>query len=238
MQENNYICTNRTKEYKNRVENIINNSKKEILDFFEFIDDSRFNFNVYIYDTNEELVKGLQIRGFKKDPDYMCACTKGEDHSLNFYEPLDKSDIDWTKDEYDNVIYHELIHGIQYYIYGKQPEWLTEGIAKYLDGMYKEEIIYSHLEDTYSNELEYVLKEKIDVDNPLSMNELVNEFNGSISYYYSYLIVSYLIEIEGKSEFIKKIYDNNYIKELEKRDLINESINYYIYKFSNKRNVF
>lgn len=234
MKDNNYICTNRTKEYKNRVENIINNSKKEILDFFEFSDDSRFNFNVYIYDTNEELVKGLQTRGFKKDPDYMCACTKGEDHSLNFYEPLDKSDVDWIKDEYDKVIYHELIHGIQHYIYGKQPEWLTEGIAKYLDGMYKEEMIYSHLEDTYSNELEYVLKEKIDVDNPLSMNELVNEFNESISYYHSYLIVSYLIEIEGKSEFIKKIYDNNYIKELENRDLINESINYYICKFNIK----
>lgn len=227
MKENNYICFNRTKEYKNRVESIINNSKKKILDFFEFTDDGRFNFNIYIYDTIEALIKGLKDRGFKKDPDYMCACTKAEDHSLNFYEPIDTSDVDWTKDEYDNVIYHELIHGIQYYIYGKQPEWLTEGIAKYLDGMYKEEIIYSHLEATYSNELEYVFKEKIDIHNPLSMDELVNNFNGSISYYHSYLIVSYLIEIEGKSEFIKKIYNNNYIKELQNRDLINEAINYY-----------
>lgn len=227
MKENNYICFNRTKEYKNRVESIINNSKKKILDFFEFTDDGRFNFNIYIYDTIEALIKGLKDRGFKKDPDYMCACTKAEDHSLNFYEPIDTSDVDWTKDEYDNVIYHELIHGIQYYIYGKQPEWLTEGIAKYLDGMYKEEIIYSHLEAIYSNELEYVFKEKINIDNPLSMNELVNNFNGSISYYHSYLIVSYLIEIEGKSEFIKKIYNDNYIKKLENRDLINEAINYY-----------
>ena len=219
-----YITTNRTMDYRDRIASIINKSKKTIFDFFEK-EQEKTNFNIYIYDANKELVKGLQTRGFKKDPPHMCACFKDEDNSLNFYEPVDESDTEWTKVEYDNVIFHELIHGIQHCIYGNQPEWLMEGIAKYLDGTYKKGI-------------EYLLNNYIDKDNMPNMNELINEFGWHQDIYdaydYAYLIVSYLIETEGKSEFIKKIYDNNYIKELENNNIIFDAVSYYIDKYNNR----
>ena len=223
-----YITTNKSSEYRDRVANIINNSKKTIFDFFEK-DEEKTNFNIYIYATQEELRKKLVERGFKEDPPHMCACQKDEDNSLNFYEPVDKSDTEYTKDKYDIFIYHELIHGIQHHIYGKQPEWLMEGIAKYLDGTYQKGIKF--LLDNY------ISKDKTNNNIP-SMNELINEFGWHQdiydSYDYAYLIVSYLIETEGKSGFVKKIHDNNYIKELENSDIINESINYYVNKYNIK----
>lgn len=76
----------------------------------------------------------MKERKFADMPDYMCACQKDEDNSLNFFEPKDNlSENEWSKEEYENVIFHELIHAIQFNIYGTQPEQLTEGVAKYLD---------------------------------------------------------------------------------------------------------
>ena len=67
----------------------------------------------------------------------MCACHKDEDNSLNFFEPKDNSnENEWSKEEYDNVIFHELIHGIQFTLFRSNYEWFNEGIAKYLDGTY------------------------------------------------------------------------------------------------------
>ncbi len=42
------------------------------------------SFNIYVYDSIEELANGLRKRGFKDSPDSMCACHKDEDNSLNF----------------------------------------------------------------------------------------------------------------------------------------------------------
>lgn len=162
----------------------------------------------------------MKNRGFDKMPDYMCACHKDEDNSLNFFEPKDiPNDTEWSKEEYKNVIFHEEIHGIQSIIYGNQPEWLTEGVAKYLDGTYSRGIKY--LLDKYVN--------KIDIP---SMYELENEFgiHEYDSYDYAYLMVSYLIEILGKDNFLVAIKSKDTIKELSK-DLVVKAVDYYNRKF-------
>jgi len=140
---NRYFCTNRNKDYQNEIEKILVSRKPEILNFFKVKDNGQFNFNIYIYDSIDDLVKGMKNRGFDKMPEYMCACHKDEYNSLNFFEPKDNPNKnEWSKEEYRDVVFHEEIHGIQSIIYGRQPEWLTEGIAKYLDGTYNRGIKY------------------------------------------------------------------------------------------------
>ena len=220
---NRYICTNRNPLYKDHVEMILEQKKKQILDFFNVSDNIPFSFNVYIYDTIEDLVSGLSVRGFSDMPDYMCACQKDEDNSINYFEPKDNpSENEWSKDEYDNVIFHEEIHAIQYAIYGTQPEWLTEGVAKYIDGTYKKGI-------------EFVLNNYIDVNNPPSMFEIENEFGEHEydSYDYAYLMISYLIETMGKDNFLIAIKSKKCIEKMSEH-LVSKSINYYINKYNNK----
>lgn len=225
---NNYYFKNRSIDFSNYIKEELDKKRKEILQFFEVEDNDEYIFNVYVYDTQEELVQGLLDRGFSKDPDHMCACSKDEDHSLNYFEPLDNSD-GWTKLDYisQNVVMHEEVHGLEYYIYGYHPEWLCEGIAKYLDGKYK-------------NGIKFLLDNYIDKDdNPATMYELINEFGMHQTKYhdvydYSYIIVSYLIETEGKSNFVKKIYSKEYIKQLEESDILSEALSYYREKYKSK----
>ena len=217
---NNYICTNRTPDYKDRIEKIIKTRKKEILDFFEVEDDKKYSFNIYIYDTQEELVNGMKERGFETMPDHMCACQKDEDNSLNFFEPLTESTPNkWDKDLYDNCIFHELIHGIHHQIYGKQPEWLTEGVAKYLDG-------------TYSKGKKALLENYINKNRIPPMRELEKEFGWHEydSYDYAYLMVSYLIETIGKKNFLEVIKDPNNISQISE-NLPEKSIKFYNEKY-------
>ena len=145
-----YIMQNSDSNYRQVIDTIINNRKKEIFDFFN-CREIELPFHIYIYDSIEELVNGLRERGFKKEPDYICACHKDEDNSLNFFEPKDNpNENEWSKEEYKNVIFHELIHGIQFTLFGSTPEWLNEGIAKYLDGTYSKGIKW--LLDNYINQ--------------------------------------------------------------------------------------
>lgn len=210
-----FYCFNRNKNYQKEIENIFEDKKKEIFDFFgQTLDD--LDFNIYIYDTIEELINGLKIRGFKDMPSYICACQKDEDNSLNFFEPKDSpSENEWSKAEYEKVIFHELIHAVQYNLYGKQPEWLTEGIAKYLDG-------------TYSKGIKYLLENNIHKHKIPSMDELENEFgmHDYDSYNYAYLIVSYLIETLGKEKFLEKLSNKNFSP-----NLILDAICYYNKKY-------
>ena len=218
---NRYICTNRNPIYMQQVANILEKNKKTILNFFNISENYELSFNVYIYDTIEELVAGMRARGFSDMPSYMCACQKDEDNSLNFFEPKDNPDNnEYSKEEYENVIFHEEIHIIQYLIYGTQPEWLTEGIAKYLDGTYKKGI-------------KYLLDNYIDINNLPSMSEIENEFGKHEydSYDYSYLMVSYIIETMGKDEFLIAIKSKENIKLLS-NDLVSKSVNYYLNKYS------
>ncbi len=219
---NKYICTNRNKNYQEEVEKILVSNKQEILDFFNVEDNGQFNFNIYIYDTIDDLACGMKNRGFDSMPDYMCACYKDEDNSLNFFEPKDNpNENEWSKEEYKNVVFHEEIHAIQGIIYGRQPEWLTEGVAKYLDG-------------TYSKGLKYLLDEYVNKIDIPPMHELIYEFgmHEYDSYDYAYLMVSYLIETLGNDDFLIEIKSEETIKKLSE-DLVTKAVDYYNEKLIN-----
>lgn len=218
-----YIIQNSDSNYRQVIDTIINNRKKEIFDFFNS-GEVELPFHIYIYSGIEELINGLKKRGFKKDPDYMCACHKYEDNSLNFFEPKDyPNENEWSKEEYKNVIFHELIHGIQFTLFGSTPEWLNEGIAKYLDG-------------TYSKGIKWLLDNYIN-NNPIpNQEEIENEFgmHEYDSYDYAYLMVSYLIETLGKDSFVNLLRDKEQI-EVVKDGLLNKSINYYNAKYNEEK---
>ena len=206
---------NRNMEYQQRVLNLIEQNKEQIFNFFE-VDNLDLNFNLYIYDTIEDLVKGMNDRGFLSMPSYMCACFKDEDNSLNLFEPKDNPSSDeWSKVEYDNVIFHELVHAINYQIYGSQYEWITEGIATYLDG-------------TYKKGKKWLIENYISKYPIPSIYELEHEFGHHEydSYDYAYLMISYLIETLGKTKFLQVIKNINEVNEI-KNNLIIDAINYY-----------
>ena len=213
-----FIVENSDSNYKSVILDIIESRKKEIFDFFnsDIID---LPFNIYIYDSIESLVDGLRKRGFDKDPDYMCACHKDEDNSLNFFEPKDNpSSNEWSKEEYKDVIFHELVHGIQFLLFGTTFEWLCEGIAKCLDG-------------TYSKGIKWLLENYINKRDIPNQSEIENEFgmHDYDSYDYAYIMVSYLIETMGKDKFIDLIR-NNQIDGI-KDGLLNKAISYYNNKY-------
>ena len=214
-----YFMQNHESNYNQVIDKMISDKKNEIFSFFNS-KEIDLEFDVYIYNSIEELVNGLQKRGFQKDPDYMCACYKDEDHSLNFFEPKDDpNENEWSKEKYKNVIFHELIHGIQFTLFGKTPEWLNEGIAKYLDG-------------TYSKGIKWLLENYIN-NNPIPpQEEIENEFgmHDYDSYDYAYLMVSYLMDTLGKDSFLKLLRDKEQM-ETVKNDLLNKSIHYYNTKY-------
>ena len=206
---------NNLSNYNQVIDSIINDRKKEIFSFFnsEEID---LPVTIYVYNSIEELVNGMRDRGFRNSPDYMCACQKDEDNSLNFFEPKDNPRNDeWSKEEYKNIIFHELIHCIQFNKFGTTPEWINEGIAKYLDG-------------TYSKGIKWLLDNYIN-NNPIpSQYEIENEFgmHDYDSYDYAYLMVSYIIDCYDKEKLIEILRDKKEF-EIIKKDLLIKSINYY-----------
>jgi hypothetical protein len=218
-----YIIQNSESNYSQVIDTIISNRKSEIFSFFNS-KEIDLPFNIYIYDSIEELANGLAKRGFKNDPDYMCACHKDEDNSLNFFEPKDNpSENEWSKEEYKNVIFHELIHGIQFSLFGSTPEWLNEGIAKYLDGTYSKGIKW--LLDNYINN--NIIPNQAEIENEFGMHEYD-------SYVYAFVMVSYLIDTLGKDNFINVLKNKEQI-EIVKEGLLNKSINYYNEKYNDKK---
>ena len=211
----NYIVENEKSNYKDEINNIILSNKEDVFDFFNS-PDLELSFNVYVYKDIDSLVKGLKERGFNNIPSYMCACQKDEDNSLNFFEPKDNPNRnEWSKEEYKNVIFHELIHEIQFQLFGKTPEWLNEGIAKYLDG-------------TYENGVKYLLDNYVNNKEIPNQYEIENEFgcHDYDSYIYAYLMVSYIIDTKGKDYLIELLKDEKKL-EVEKNNLLNCAINYY-----------
>lgn len=150
----------------------------------------------------------------------MCACHKDIDNSLNFLEPKDNpNDNEWSKEEYEKVIFHELIHGIQFLLFGTTPEWLNEGIAKYLDG-------------TYSKGIKWLLENYINNNSIPDQNEIENEFgmHDYDSYDYAYLMVSYLIETNSKEKLVEILKDTKRLDNYKDSLLIN-AIKYYNDKY-------
>ena len=211
----NYIIENKKSSYYKEIENIINEKKKEIFSFFNSKEE-HLDINIYVYNSIEDLVKGLRERGFDNLPSYICACQKDEDNSINFFEPKDNpNDNEWSKEEYKNVIFHELIHAISFNLFGYTPEWINEGIANYLDGKYKKGIKY--LLENYINKTP--IPNQDEIENEFGMHEYD-------SYDYSYLMVSYIIDNYGKDVLIESLKDKNKLISL-KEDLLNKSIQYY-----------
>jgi len=195
--------------YKYEIESIVNNRKNEIFKFFDK-EEVELSTTVYIYDSIESLVKGLRDRGFSKDPDYMCACFKDEDNSLNFFEPKDNPSADeWSKEEYKQVVFHELVHAICYELFGCLPEWLNEGIAKYLDGTYSKGV--KSLIDNYIKEV----PDQREIEEEFGMHDYD-------SYDFAYIMVCYIIDNYGK-DYLTDISKINSIKS----NLLNKAINYY-----------
>lgn len=214
-----YILQNIKSNYYKNIDSIINKRKNEIFSFFN-TNEIQLPFNIYIYETKEKLINGLIERGFDKDPDYTCACHKDRDNSLNFYEPSDfPSNHEFSKEEYDKVIFHELIHGIQYTLFGSTPEWINEGIATYLDG-------------TYSKGIKWLLENYINNSDIPNQNEIENEFgmHEYDSYDYAYLMVSYLIEENGKETLLEMLKDSNKLNNY-KDNLLNNAVDYYNNKY-------
>lgn len=214
-----FIVQNEKSNYKDIITEIISNRKNEIFEFFNS-NGKDLPLNIYIYDSIEALVRGMKERGFTDMPDYMCACQKDEDNSLNFFEPKDHpNEKKWSKEEYKDVIFHELIHGIQFNLFGTTPEWINEGIAKYLDG-------------TYSKGIEWLLDNYINNNDIPTQEEIENEFgmHEYDSYDYAYLMVSYLIETKGKDYLIELLKDSNKLN-IEKENLLNRSIEYFNKKY-------
>ncbi len=210
-----YIMQNKQSEYYRIIDDIIQKRKKEILSFFNS-SEIALPFTIYVYDSIDDLIKGLNVRGFNKNPPYICACHKDEDNSLNFFEPKDNPSADeWSKEEYERVIFHELVHGIQYTLLGSIPEWLSEGIAKYLDG-------------TYVKGIKWLLEKHINKKPIPSQREIEEEFgmHEYDSYDYAYLMVSYLIDTLGKDKFLKVLRKKEQI-DFIKQDLLIKAINYY-----------
>ena len=160
------------------------------------------------------------MRAFDKNPEYICACHKDEDNSLNFFEPKDNpNENDWSKEEYKKIIFHELIHGIQFTLFGTTPEWINEGIAKYLDG-------------TYSKGIKWLLENYINNNTVPEQYEIENEFGEHKydSYDYAYLMVSYIIDTKGKDYLIELLKDSNKLN-LEKENLLKNAIEYFNNKY-------
>lgn len=217
-----YIIQNSSSNYGQIIDDIIDRRKGEIFAFFNS-EEVELPFDIYVYDSIGQLVDGLKKRGFKNAPDYMCACHKDEDNSLNFFEPSNDSfNNEWSKTEYEKVIFHELIHGIQFTLFGTTPEWLNEGIAKYLDG-------------TYSRGIKWLMENYINNKPIPNQEEIENEFgmHDYDSYDYSYLMVSYLIDTLGKDSFVDLLRDKEQIK-IVKDNLLVKAINYYSEKYNDK----
>jgi len=214
-----YIMQNSESNYNQIIDEIINDRKKEIFSFFNS-EEINLPVTVYIYNSIEELVNGMKEREFRNDPNYMCACQKDEDNSLNYFEPKDNpSENEWSKEEYKNVIFHELVHCIQFNLFGTTPEWINEGIAKYLDG-------------TYSKGIKWLLDNYIN-NNPIpSQREIEDEFgmHEYDSYDYAYLMVSYIIDYYGNDKLIEMLKNKEEFQ-LIKNNLLLKSIEYYNTKY-------
>lgn len=223
--KNNLILIESSKEYAFHVDKVIERSKREIFSWFlQPTVDCRVK--AFIYKDIPSLVEGLKKRGFNY-PEYMCACMIDEDQSrniersINIFEPQRETLSGYTKKEYDQIIYHELIHYITNYLYGKLPEWITEGIAKYLDGTYKDDL--TNLMNKYINIYEIPdIKEMKDMSFVKKVGEKVI-YDG---YDLSYIMIRYIIENYGHKFLLQLLEDNNYLK-FDSQNCLLEAISYF-----------
>lgn len=236
--KNNIIAIDTSKEYILHVDKFLERSKLTILEWFEesFSD---FKVNTFIYKDNKALREGLKRRGLGLYPAHMVACMVDEDplqgirRSINFYEPPTISKDSYNKKEYDQVIFHELIHYITNMIFGKLPEWVTEGLAKYLDGSYQEDLSNLIINHVCTYEIPSISDMKNDFFVVKRYEKEITEADEELKevvvydgYDLSYLMIRYIIEVYGKDHLFSLLRNKEQIKEQEQTILI-EAIEYY-----------
>ena len=222
--KNDIIAIEVSETYIHHIDRLLERSKLEILEWFEQ-PSLTFKVRTYIYKDVESLRKGLRRRINKEYPPYMVACQIDEEkdtqRSINIYEPPIESDDSYNRKEYNLVVFHELIHYITNMLYGKLPEWLTEGIAKYLDGTYKKDI---------TNLLKLINTYEIpDVSTMKDDNFILQDESGKViydGYDLSYLMVRYLIETLGKDFLFTLMKNKEQITLIEQKTLT-EAIEYF-----------
>ncbi len=226
--KNDIISTDVSEAYIHHIDRLLERSKLEILEWFER-PSKTFKVKIYIYKDAASLHTGLQRRLNKKYPSYMVACMVDEDNgisrSINIYEPPTKSENSYSRKEYNQVVYHELIHYITDLLFGKLPEWLTEGIALYLDGSYKED---------FNGLLKTINTYQIPSISDMKEESFVAEDNqGNIiynGYDFSYIMIRYIIETLGKDYLFTLMKNKAQISLIEQSTLI-EAIDYFNYQY-------
>lgn len=190
---------------------------KDIYEFYEIKNDKKLQGEVYLFDSLHEMKKYLDdnnIYELEHQPSYMTSCER--ERKLYLLTPKDKIFDDYTKDDYDRIIYHEEIHLVTELVFGYLPEWLNEGIAKYLDGTYKKGM--KSLFENYINNYRIPDLEQIDGD-----TFVTDDYDG---YDLCYVLVSYIIDVNGKDKLLNLVNNKTLIERVSTKDL-NLALDYY-----------
>ena len=222
--KNDIIAVDVSLDFIRHVDRLLERSKLEI---FEWFLKPTFTCRVktYIYKDKSSLRVGLKRRLNKEYPSYMVACMVDEDEnnhrSINLYEAPVECEDSYNRKEYNQVVFHELVHYITDLLYGKLPEWLTEGIAVYLDGSYKNSLldILDKLK-TYQIPSVADMKDDMFVLEDDSGNKLYD------GYELSYLMIRYVLETLGK-DYLFVLMKNKDQIELVEQATLSDAIEYF-----------
>lgn len=224
--KNDIIAIDVSEEYVHHVDRLLERSKLEIFEWFEKPAITH-RVKTYIYKNLESLRIGLKRRLNREYPSHFQACMVDEElekdipRSINIYEPPIECEESFNRREYNQIVFHELIHYITDILYGKLPEWLTEGIAVYLDGSYKQEL---------TGLLNLVKNYQIPSVSDMKDDKFrVEDSSGKViydGYDLSYLMVRYIIETLGKDYLFTLMRNKEQISLIEQSTLI-EAIEYF-----------
>ena len=222
--KNDIIAVDVSQTYIHHIDRLLERSKLEIFEWFEQ-QPQTCRVKTYIYKDQASLRAGLKRRLNKDYPKHMVACMVDEtpeiNRSINIYEPPIECEDSFNRKEYNEIVFHELIHYITDLLYGKLPEWLTEGIAKYLDGSYKND-----LPTILNNLKEYQIPSVSDMkDNQFILED--NEGNKLYDgYELSYLMIRYIIETLGK-DYLFTLMKNKEQIPLVEQTTLTDAIEYF-----------
>lgn len=222
--KNDIIAIDVSEDYIRHIDRLLERSKLEIFEWFNKPTEN-CRVKTYIYKDIESLRIGLKRRYNKEYPPYMVACMVDEDkntpRNINLYEPPIQSEDSYSRKEYNRVVFHELIHYITDFLYGKLPEWLTEGIAVYLDGSYKQDI---------TNLIKLINTYQIpDISNMKDDTFVVQDEQGNTiynGYDLSYIMIRYILEILGKDYLFNLLKNKEQIRLVE-QTILTDAIEYF-----------